>query len=109
MAAAEKQKVVARLQQRLQLEEAEAAELAERAEETFLSETGRAQVPGRAFWLWVDLALAVHRGNTGESSGQVTSIKRGDTTIQYAASAAATLPTGGVMDRVRAWAIAKAR
>lgn len=109
MAIADKEKAVGFLRERLDLTETEATVLAERAEELFLSETGRTQVPARALWLWVDLALIIHAENTGEIKQPVTSIKRGDTTIQYSDSAASTQPTGNIMDRVHTWRVVKAR
>lgn len=109
MAAADKEKVVATVRQRLALDADQAAELADRAEEIFLTETGRLQVPDRAFWLWVDLALAVHKGDTGIGEQQVTSIKRGDTTIQYSSSSAAALPAGSVLSRVQQWRVARTK
>lgn len=109
MAGADKEKVVGFLQERLYLTEMDAIGLAERAEELFMSETGRAQIPERAFWLWVDLALVIHKEYTGEIKQPVTSIKTGDTTIQYSDSAAALRPTGSIMNRVRSWRVVKAR
>lgn len=107
--AADKERVVTVLRQRLQLEEGQAAELADRAEEIFLSETKRLQVPDRAFWLWVDLALAVHSEDVGTGEQQVTSIKRGDTTIQYSESGSAAQPAGTVLNRVKQWKVARAK
>ncbi len=107
--AADKERVVTVLRQRLLVDEAQAVELADRAEEIFLSETNRKQVPDRAFWLWVDLSLAVHKGEATAADQQVTSIKRGDTTIQYSSSSAAAQPAGSVLNRVRQWKVARAK
>lgn len=60
------------------------SELVSRAEVYFLEQTRRKRVPVTALWLWVDLALAAdeERGG-GAVAEKVSSIKRGDTTIQY--------------------------
>ena len=64
----------------------QANEFVSRAEEHFLQITKRTSIPPRASWLWVDLSLAFYNESisAGSSSGKVSSIKRGDTTIQYA-------------------------
>lgn len=61
-------------------------ELVSRAEEYFTSKTKRREVPEKAFWLWVDLSLAIHKSSLNEGEAVVSSIKRGDTTISYEAS-----------------------
>ncbi|MDL2217386.1 hypothetical protein LJC27_01860 [Christensenellaceae bacterium OttesenSCG-928-M15] len=69
---------------------AEIEELVDRAIEHFCSETKRTRIPDRAGWLLVDIAIAFdNQSGSGSSGGMVidapvSSIKRGDTTIQYA-------------------------
>lgn len=106
--AADKERVVTVIRQRLQIDEPQAAELADRAEEIFLSETKRLHVPDRAFWLWADLAVAVYKRDTGTGEQQITSIKRGDTAIQYSDSGNNS-PVGSVLSRVREWRVIRAR
>lgn len=58
-------------------------DLVSRAEEYFKSNTKRREVPEKAFWLWVDLALAIYKSSLNEGEAVVSSVKRGDTTISY--------------------------
>jgi hypothetical protein len=118
MIGADKEKAVAAIQKRLSVELDAAIELANRAEESFLSETGRRFVPEKAFWLWIDLAAAVRAqdmeaggASGGQASGRIASIKRGDTTIQYDhSSAAATLDLpSSLINRVRVWRVGRAQ
>lgn len=60
-----------------------AAKLVEKAAAYFLERTGRKNIPARAGLLWVDIALALHTMESNEASGRVSSIKRGDTAIEY--------------------------
>lgn len=93
MAAAQKSQVVEKVRKYLiNASDAEIEEAVDRAEEHFLSLTGRRQVPDRALWLWVDTALALHASGADGVSQQVSSVKRGDTTIQYQEGA------GGITD-----------
>jgi len=58
-----------------------------RAEEYFLSKTNRAAIPDRATYLWADLAIEISKNGLPTSGQQtVSSIKRGDTTIEYGGS-----------------------
>lgn len=117
MAGADKEKVVAAIVRRLEVEPEYALELAERAEEMFLAETFRQVVPEKAFWIWVDLASAISgqdtsaSGRPGGASGKVSSIKRGDTTIQFDhTSAEATLNLiPGLRSRIQSWRVVRAR
>lgn len=78
-----KDDVVAKVTEKLsQLSASQIDEFVSRAEEHFLTITKRLEVPPRALWLWVDLSTAFYNDSIG-SSGNVTSIKRGDTTIAY--------------------------
>lgn len=58
-------------------------ELVSRAEEYFKNKTKRREVPEKAFWLWVDLSLAIHKNLLSDGEAVVSSVKRGDTTINY--------------------------
>lgn len=58
-------------------------DIVSRAEEYFKAKTKRREVPERAFWLWVDLSIAMHKSSLNEDETVVSSIKRGDTTINY--------------------------
>lgn len=109
MQIADKKQVTARVAARLELADDQAVELVERAEEIFRTETGRLQLPERAFWLWVDLAIAIYRENTAAGARQIASIKRGDTSIQYDNAATSTPLTGSLLNRVRLWRVARAR
>lgn len=64
--------------------ETKVGELIDRAQDYFLTETKRKEVPGRAAWLIVDLAVAYYRQDVENGKAPVSSIKRGDTTISYA-------------------------
>lgn len=59
--------------------------LISRAEGHFYEKTKRKEIPGNAAWLIVDLAIGFYRQDIGSGGGEATvsSIKRGDTTIQY--------------------------
>lgn len=107
--AADKDRVIMVLRFKLQLDEPAALELADRAEEIFLSETYRRNVPDKAFWTWVDLAHAIHKDNTGTGDRSVTSIKRGDTTIQYNENDNTFQPAGTILSRIRLWRVARAK
>jgi len=83
-----KDDVVAKVTEKLsQLSPSQVDEYVSRAEEHFLTITKRLEVPPRALWLWGDLSIAFYNDSLG-ASGDVTSIKRGDTTIAYAENSA---------------------
>lgn len=95
-------------------------ELTDRAIEHFCAVTKRMAVPDRAGWLLVDLAVALDRQGvarylTEESTGAdapVSSIKRGDTTIQYdtsAGSAVSVYSLAALDARIRRYAIVRAK
>ena len=115
MVGADKENVVTKLILQLNISSEDALELAERAEEVFLSKTLRTVVPERAFWLWVDLSKVIYSQGSASSGaadgGKVSSIKRGDTTIQYDhSSAAAKLNlTPSLLDRIMSWKVARAK
>lgn len=102
-----KEKATVLLQERLEISEAAATELLDRAEEYFLSETGRLTIPGRAFWLWLDLAADLHQQNTGQTESHIASVKRGDTAITYQEGEHS--PALDLLGRVARWRVAKAR
>lgn len=60
-----------------------------RAELYFFARTNRRAVPVKATLLWADITAAMIRqaGAQPGEGAQVASIKRGDTTVQYAAGA----------------------
>ncbi|MEA4825792.1 MAG: hypothetical protein VB130_04045 [Clostridium sp.] len=66
-------------------------DIVSRAEEYFKAKTKRREVPERAFWLWVDLSIAMHKSSLNEGEAVVSSIKRGDTTINYGATKVRTV------------------
>lgn len=109
MNAADKEQVVLRLQGRLpEISTEAAAELVDRAEELFCAETGRRVVPERACWLWVDLSEEIHSGAAGGSSGQqISSVRRGDTTISY--SERADVSPGNTALRLSRFRVVQAR
>lgn len=88
-----KEKVILKLREKLpNSSETEITEYTERAEEYFKAKTNRLNVPVRAFYLWIDLALEMQKTPSGASSqGTVASVKRGDTTITYAENQATGL------------------
>lgn len=77
-----KQKLIAN---KSELSESTAEELIERATAYFLEYTNRSTVPDKAFWLIYDLCLALHKAHQELiSEGRaVTSIKEGDTQVEY--------------------------
>lgn len=117
-----KEFVIRKLQKKLpDLTETQASEAAERAEEYFISVTKRSRVPEQARYLWVDLALKILEeaetesgtaSGAGVSSGKVSSIKRGDTTIEYSEGAAAAEGVVSLSDlegRVLLYRVARSR
>lgn len=66
-------------------------DLVSRAEEYFKAKTKRKEVPERAFWLWVDLSVAIYKSSLNEGEAVVSSVKRGDTTINYGATKVTSL------------------
>lgn len=57
----------------------------DRAELYFFARTGRRAVPVRALLLWVDITVALAKQAAAEmGGGRVSSIKRGDTAVQFA-------------------------
>lgn len=100
-------KVIARSPE---LTELSAAEAVDRAEEYFLSQTKRSKVPMSAFYLWVDLAICQHSMQQGATScGMVTSIKRGDTTVQYSDSGAQDATMADLERRVLSYRVVRMR
>lgn len=86
--------VLRRLQEKLpDLPEKQLEEYIDRAAEYFCAKTKRASVPLSAASLWFDMALRLHSIGTDEAAGKVTSIKRGDTTVQYSDSRIAEIMT----------------
>lgn len=62
----------------------ELEEYTDRAAEYFCSKAKRANVPMSACYLWIDMALRLYNlRDSTDGAGKVTSIKRGDTTVQY--------------------------
>lgn len=63
----------------------------DRAELYFFARTNRRAVPVRATLLWADTAVAMFKADSSAdasgTTGAVTSIKRGDTSVQYASGA----------------------
>lgn len=89
--------------------EAQVDEYVSRAEEYFLATTKRTEVPDKAFWLWVDLSDAFYKDSTGSSSAAVTSVKRGDTTISYADTAAGLSDVAALRNKLNAYKVVVAR
>lgn len=117
-----KEYVIRKLQEKLpDLTETQVSEAAERAEEYFISVTKRSRVPEQARYLWIDLALKFLEGKETESGtasgagmggGKVSSIKRGDTTIEYSEGAAAAEGAVSLSDlegRVLLYRVARSR
>lgn len=87
MATADREKVIARVQLMFSdLPAANIEDLVAQAEEYFLGLTGRQTVPDRATHLWGDIAAEIKQHGLPASGQQnVSSIKRGDTTVNYSA------------------------
>nr|WP_319487246.1 hypothetical protein [uncultured Caproiciproducens sp.] len=85
MAAADREKVKAKVQAALtNVSPEKVDDFVNQAEEYFLAKTGRRVVPDRAMYLWIDLAVEISKTGLPASGQQtVSSIKRGDTTIEY--------------------------
>ncbi|MEG1632040.1 MAG: hypothetical protein RR251_08520 [Hydrogenoanaerobacterium sp.] len=105
-----KQAVINKVKERLPQQPATAVlECVDRAEEYFLGLTKRKSVPLSAFYLWIDLALRMNKLETGsESSGRISSIKRGDTTIQYE-NGGSTTDAASLEERILSYRVARAR
>lgn len=67
----------------------QAVDFVSRAEEHILARTKRRAVPDGASWLWADIAVAIYKDSQGNAP--VSSIKRGDTQINYAAASGTEL------------------
>lgn len=85
MAAADREKVMEKVQAALPDASSDRVnDLIDQAEEYFLAKTGRRSVPDRAAHLWIDLATEIGKNGLPAGGQQtVSSIKRGDTQIQY--------------------------
>lgn len=106
-----KQRVAEKLTARLpDLTAEQIDDLVGQASEFFLAVTLRREVPENAFWTLTDLAAAFYRDSqsTAEGSGTVASIKRGDTTIEYASSGSG-VAVSSMMQRIYAYKVAVAR
>ena len=87
-----------------------AEEYVSRAEEHFLTVTKRREIPSTAFWLWVDLSIAFYNDFTAEgSSGNVTSVKRGDTTISYSENSASLTNVQTLDNKLKSYKVVLAR
>lgn len=106
-----KKSVLHKVLERLpEITEANAAEAVDRAEEYFLSQSKRNKVPVSAFYLWVELAVRQHAAKQGATSGgTVTSIKRGDTTVQYSDSGAQDTAMADLERRVLNYRVVRMR
>lgn len=92
--AAVREVILRRLSEKLpDVPEPQLTECLDRAAEYFCAKTKRAAVPISAGCLWFDMALRLHSIGAGEPAGKVTSIKRGDTSIQYSDSQVAEAMT----------------
>lgn len=91
-----------------------------KAQYYFLEQTGRYRIPKRATYLWADLAIAMQvdqleahqAGAAQQSGGVISSIKRGDTTIQYAegqVSIAGRRLVSSMEDRLSKYRVVKTR
>ncbi len=92
MAAANRENVKAKVLAALpSVSPEQADDLIDQAEEYFLAKTSRRTVPDRAVHLWIDLAVEIGK-NGLPSNGQqtVSSIRRGDTTVEYDSGTADT-------------------
>lgn len=100
-----------------EISDEELADWLDRAELYFFACTNRRVVPVRAALLWADIAVAMMRqaGNKeagGMDTGPVSSIKRGDTTVQYATGAdaiSAFSPDTALMKRIGFYRVVKAK
>jgi len=106
-----KDDVVAKVTEKLsQLSPSQIDEYVSRGEEHFLTITKRLEVPPRALWLWVDLSIAFYNDNAPNgSSGNVTSIKRGDTTIAYAENSASLSNVQALSNKLNSYKVVIAR
>lgn len=106
-----KKSVLHRVLERLpEIPENSAAEAVDRAEEYFLSQSKRNKVPVSAFYLWVELAVRQQTLEQGTASGgTVTSIKRGDTTVQYSDSGAQDTAMADLERRVLSYRVVRMR
>lgn len=85
----------------------ELEEALDRAEEYFLGKTQRLQVPARAFWLWVDLALAYWKDLKASGEAQVVSVKRGDTAVTYADESGTPKGMDALSDRLSSYRVVR--
>jgi hypothetical protein len=109
MAAADREKVTAKVQSALpDISPDQVNDLVDQAEEYFLAKTGRRSVPDRAARLWSDVAVQISKAGLAANGQQaVSSIKRGDTTIEYNSGSGSGL--SGIDARIALFKAAKIR
>lgn len=86
-------------------------ECIDRAEEYFRAKTGRQNIPPGAMYLWIDMAerfVKLQSSNQSASTGVVTSVKRGDTTISYSDEQVAEAMCS-ISDRIALYRVVRAR
>lgn len=94
MAAADREKVKEKVQAALPDAAPDQVEdYIDQAEEYFSSKTGRRTIPDRALHIWIDLAVKIGKSGGLQEGGQqaVSSIKRGDTTVEYSSGSGTSL------------------
>ena len=111
MAAADREKVLTIVQAALPDKTPDQVNaLIDVAQEYYLAATSRNTVPQKATNLWADLAVLISKGGlTASGSQTVSSIKRGDTTIEYNAASASGGNLPGIADRLAWFKVAKIR
>jgi hypothetical protein len=121
MAAADREKVEARVITAIpDISSDEAKDYVNQAKEYFLAKTGHRSVPDRATYLWGDIAIAIGRSGqvsagSAISSQIVTSVKRGDTTIEYggnsgsSGSGSSSSGLSGIDARIAMFKVARCR
>jgi hypothetical protein len=115
MAAADREKVKEKVQAALpEVSSDQVDDYIGQAEEYFYAKTGRRTFPNRALHLWIDLAVKIGKSDgLQEGGGQqaVSSIKRGDTTIEYSSGSGSDSGSGlsGLDARIAMFKVAKIR
>ncbi|WP_283606499.1 hypothetical protein [Faecalispora anaeroviscerum] len=109
MAAADREKVTEKVQTALpSVSPDQVNDLVDQAEEYFLAKTGRRSVPDRAARLWSDLAVQISKAGLAANGQQVvSSIKRGNTTVEYDSAGSSGGGLSGIDARIALFKVAK--